>query len=142
MRSHVQVHYVVFQLLIVFGAFKLYSCLDEGNSRIGDYSLNKREELNHSVQCTVTKLPSEMMQPIVTYTIEVLVAVDKSMKEFHGMNEIEEYVLTLLLIASDVFADVSIGHAIKLAVGKIIFLDADDFSAYTFYSGIKILGKY
>lgn len=80
------------------------------------------------------------MQPI-TYTIEVLVAVDKSMQEFHGINEIEEYVLTLVQIASNVFADDSIGHAIKLAVAKIIFLDSD-FSAYTFYSGIKILGKY
>lgn len=43
MWSHVQVHYVVFQLLIVFGAFELYSCLDKGNSRIGDHSLSTRE---------------------------------------------------------------------------------------------------
>lgn len=76
-----------------------------------------------------------------TYTIEVLVAVDKLMIEFYGSNNIEEYVLSLMLIASNNLANIEIGNTIKLAVVDIISLETT-LAAYTFYRGTQILGNF
>ncbi|KAJ6633267.1 A disintegrin and metalloproteinase with thrombospondin motifs 9 [Pseudolycoriella hygida] len=53
------------------------------------------------------------------YTMEVLVAVDKKMKEYHGDN-LNAYVLTLMSIVSSIYADASIGNSINVAVSHII----------------------
>lgn len=76
-----------------------------------------------------------------TYTIEVLVAVDKLMIDFYGSNNIEEYVLSLMLIASNNLANIEIGNTIKLAVVDIISLETT-LAAYTFYRGTQILGNF
>lgn len=78
------------------------------------------------------------------YTMEILVAVDKRMQEYHG-DEIKNYVLTLMSIVSDtrfwimscrnlmqilhfplqvsnIFADASIGNSISIAVVEILLL--------------------
>lgn len=87
-----------------------------------------------------TKLPSETIQS-KTYTIEVLVAVDKLMIDFYGSNNIEEYVLSLMLFASNNLANIEIGNTIKLAVVDIISLETT-LAAYTFYRGTQILGNF
>lgn len=56
------------------------------------------------------------------------------MQEFHVANNIEEYVLTLMLIASNIFADVSIGNLVNVAVVDIIYLK-EDLSIQSFHSG-------
>lgn len=43
------------------------------------------------------------------YTIEILVVVDRSTKQFHRNNNIESYVMSLMSIAANVLADTSIG---------------------------------
>ncbi|XP_053692822.1 A disintegrin and metalloproteinase with thrombospondin motifs 20 isoform X2 [Sabethes cyaneus] len=55
------------------------------------------------------------------YTIEVLVAVDKKMQEYHRDN-LKSYVLTLMSIVSSIYADASIGNSIKIAVVHILYL--------------------
>ncbi|XP_055541623.1 A disintegrin and metalloproteinase with thrombospondin motifs 20 isoform X4 [Wyeomyia smithii] len=55
------------------------------------------------------------------YTIEVLVAVDKKMQEYHR-DTLKSYVLTLMSIVSSIYADASIGNSIKIAVVHILYL--------------------
>lgn len=58
------------------------------------------------------------------YTMEVLVAVDRKMQEYHGQN-IKAYVLTLMSIVSSIYADASIGNSINVAVVHILLLQED-----------------
>lgn len=58
------------------------------------------------------------------YTMEVLVAVDRKMQEYHGQN-IKTYVLTLMSIVSSIYADASIGNSINVAVVHILLLQDD-----------------
>lgn len=70
--------------------------------------------------------------PNKPYTIELLVAVDESMRNFHktiGSN-ITEYVSSLLSTTANVFADASIGNMINIAVVGIFDLKADLFSSH------------
>lgn len=58
------------------------------------------------------------------YTMEVMVAVDRKMQEYHGSN-IQAYVLTLMSIVSNIYADASIGNSINVAVVHIFLLEKD-----------------
>lgn len=58
------------------------------------------------------------------YTMEVMVAVDRKMQEYHGTN-IQAYVLTLMSIVSNIYADASIGNSINVAVVHIFLLKHD-----------------
>lgn len=58
------------------------------------------------------------------YTMEVLVAVDRRMQEYHGHN-IKPYILTLLAMVSRIYADASIGNSINVAVVHILMLNDD-----------------
>ena len=53
--------------------------------------------------------------------MEVLVAADRKMQEYHGSN-IVEYILTLMSIVSNVYSDASIGNSINIAVVHILML--------------------
>lgn len=74
------------------------------------------------------------------YIIEVVLAVDRKMQEFHATNNLESYVLTLMSIASNLFADASIGNFIKLAVVDIIYLK-EDLNVKSFHSGKYLENK-
>lgn len=58
------------------------------------------------------------------YTMEVMVAVDRKMQEYHG-NNIQAYVLTLMSIVSNIYSDPSIGNSINVAVVHIFLLKHD-----------------
>ncbi|XP_029407527.2 A disintegrin and metalloproteinase with thrombospondin motifs 9 isoform X2 [Bactrocera dorsalis] len=58
------------------------------------------------------------------FTMEVLVAVDKTMSEFHG-NDLKSYILTLISIVSNIYADASIGNSIYITVANILILRDD-----------------
>ncbi|XP_055713479.1 A disintegrin and metalloproteinase with thrombospondin motifs 20 isoform X2 [Phlebotomus papatasi] len=58
------------------------------------------------------------------YTMEILVAVDKKMQEYHG-DAIQEYVLTLMSIVSSIFSDATIGNSLNVAVVHILLLKHD-----------------
>ena len=68
------------------------------------------------------------------FTIEVVVVVDRTMQNFHGVDKIKKYVLMLMSIASSIFADVSIGNLINVAVVDIILLE-DDLNVKSLHSG-------
>lgn len=67
------------------------------------------------------------------YTMEVMVAVDRKMQEYHGQN-INAYVLTLMSIVSSIYADASIGNSINVAVVHILLLK-DDLNVEYNYAG-------
>lgn len=58
------------------------------------------------------------------FTMEVLVAVDKTMSEFHG-SDLKSYILTLISIVSNIYADASIGNSIYITVANILILRDD-----------------
>ncbi|KAL9889384.1 ADAM metallopeptidase with thrombospondin type 1 motif A isoform 2-T2 [Glossina fuscipes fuscipes] len=55
------------------------------------------------------------------FTIELLVAVDRTMIEFHK-HDLNSYILTLISIVSNIFADASIGNSIYISVANILVL--------------------
>ncbi|KRF83490.1 uncharacterized protein Dvir_GJ24366, isoform D [Drosophila virilis] len=55
------------------------------------------------------------------YTLEVLIAVDASMVEFHK-EDLTAYILTLLSIVSNIFADASIGNSIRISLLNLLML--------------------
>ncbi|XP_033167577.1 A disintegrin and metalloproteinase with thrombospondin motifs 9 isoform X1 [Drosophila mauritiana] len=55
------------------------------------------------------------------YTLEVLIAVDNSMKQFHG-EDLQPYILILMSIVSSIFADASIGNSIRILLVRLISL--------------------
>ncbi|XP_075146854.1 ADAM metallopeptidase with thrombospondin type 1 motif A isoform X2 [Haematobia irritans] len=55
------------------------------------------------------------------YTIELLVTVDRTMKEFHK-DDLTSYILTLMSIVSNVFSDASIGNTIRVSVANILVM--------------------
>lgn len=59
-------------------------------------------------------------QNVQTYTIEVVVAFDYTIERFHNRENLEEYILSLMFGASNIYSDPSIGHRINLSVKKII----------------------
>ncbi|XP_055309435.1 A disintegrin and metalloproteinase with thrombospondin motifs 9-like isoform X3 [Sitodiplosis mosellana] len=69
------------------------------------------------------------------YTMEVMVAVDRKMHEYHG-NNIQEYVLTLMSIVSNIYADASIGNSINVAVVHIFYL-RDDLHMESNHNGVS-----
>ncbi|KRG01112.1 A disintegrin and metalloproteinase with thrombospondin motifs 20 [Drosophila mojavensis] len=58
------------------------------------------------------------------YTLEVLIAVDSTMFEFHG-KDLRSYILTLFSIVSNIFADASIGYSIKLSLLNLVEFNSD-----------------
>lgn len=69
-------------------------------------------------------MPNEQLTQNNEYTMEVLVAVDRRMQEYHREN-IKQYVLTLMSIVSSIYADPSIGNSINVAVVHILLLKDD-----------------
>lgn len=56
--------------------------------------------------------------------MEVLVAVDSKMEEYHG-EHMKNYVLILMSIVSSIYLDPTIGNAIKVAVVHILLIHDD-----------------
>lgn len=68
------------------------------------------------------------------YTVEILVAVDRKMRDFHQGDSLVGYVLKLMSVAADIFADASIGNLMNLAVVDIVDLN-DDMKVQSLHSG-------
>ncbi|KAL7727530.1 hypothetical protein ACLKA6_000090, partial [Drosophila palustris] len=80
------------------------------------------------------ELDAESGQPLLTrnkrhflnqgnqvYTLEVLIAVDTTMIEFHK-SDLNSYILTLFSIVSDIFSDASIGNSIHISLINLLSL--------------------
>lgn len=79
---------------------------------------------HHSRRKRQILVPANHLIDNNAYTMEVLVAVDRKMQEYHGQN-IKAYVLTLMSIVSSIYADASIGNSINVAVVHILLLKDD-----------------
>lgn len=79
---------------------------------------------HHSRRKRQILVPAHHLIDNNAYTMEVLVAVDRKMQEYHGQN-IKAYVLTLMSMVSSIYADASIGNSINVAVVHILLLKDD-----------------
>ena len=55
--------------------------------------------------------------------LEMAIAVDGSVIEFHGRDSVEQYVLTLLNIVSAIYGDPTLGAKLKFVINRIIFYE-------------------
>lgn len=94
---------------------------DQRQQNFGDADGTQK---HHSRRKRQILYPSQNSIDNNAYTMEVLVAVDRKMQEYHGQN-IKAYVLTLMSIVSSIYADASIGNSINVAVVHILLLKDD-----------------
>ncbi|CAH1774293.1 unnamed protein product [Owenia fusiformis] len=57
--------------------------------------------------------------------VETLVVVDKTMVDYHGQDEVEPYILTILNIVAKLYHDATIGNAINILVTRLVVLTED-----------------
>ncbi|XP_037068676.1 A disintegrin and metalloproteinase with thrombospondin motifs 20-like [Pollicipes pollicipes] len=58
------------------------------------------------------------------YFIEVMVAADAKMAEYHG-DQLQQYILTLMSIVGLIYKDPSIGNSVTISVARIVLIDSD-----------------
>ncbi|EMP36044.1 A disintegrin and metalloproteinase with thrombospondin motifs 7 [Chelonia mydas] len=58
--------------------------------------------------------------------VETLVVADTKMVEYHGSENIEKYVLTVMNMVAGIFHDASIGNPINIAIVRLILLEDDE----------------
>uniref|UniRef100_A0A8C1V3F2 A disintegrin and metalloproteinase with thrombospondin motifs 2-like n=1 Tax=Cyprinus carpio TaxID=7962 RepID=A0A8C1V3F2_CYPCA len=58
------------------------------------------------------------------YNIEVLLGVDDSVVQFHGQQNVEKYLLTLMNIVNEIYHDHSLGALINVVLVRIVLVDA------------------
>lgn len=104
-------------------SFSSSTMLDSNDIETTESSMNRNEtEHNHSRRKREILVADQAANN--AYTMEVLVAVDRRMQEYHGHN-IKPYVLTLMSMVSSIYADASIGNSINVAVVHILLLKDD-----------------
>ncbi|KTG38496.1 hypothetical protein cypCar_00019313, partial [Cyprinus carpio] len=62
--------------------------------------------------------------PERAYYIEVLLGVDDSVVQFHGQQNVEKYLLTLMNIVNEIYHDHSLGALINVVLVRIVLVDA------------------
>ncbi|KAJ6662917.1 hypothetical protein lerEdw1_011121 [Lerista edwardsae] len=58
--------------------------------------------------------------------VETLVVADPKMVEYHGSENVEKYVLTVMNMVAGLFHDASIGNPIHISVVRLIFLEEEE----------------
>ncbi|MBN3289564.1 ATS7 metalloproteinase, partial [Polypterus senegalus] len=58
--------------------------------------------------------------------VETLVVADRKMVEYHGSENVENYVLTVMNMVASLFHDASIGNSINIVVVRLITLEEDE----------------
>uniref|UniRef100_A0A6B2E840 Putativedisintegrin and metalloproteinase with thrombospondin motifs 9 n=1 Tax=Phlebotomus kandelakii TaxID=1109342 RepID=A0A6B2E840_9DIPT len=124
--------HIVYRLPINMRPHDELESMEENSSNsafenVGDiYSPSGDEDLvsSRETEAHVRRKRSHSMMSHNEYTMEILVAVDKKMQEYHG-DAIQEYVLTLMSIVSSIFSDASIGNSLNVAVVHILLLKHD-----------------
>ncbi|XP_039301999.1 A disintegrin and metalloproteinase with thrombospondin motifs 12-like isoform X2 [Solenopsis invicta] len=61
-----------------------------------------------------------------SYTLELLVVLDKSLLDYHKEFDVENYILTLFNMAAGLFHDVSLGIHMQLTIVRIIRLEVEE----------------
>ncbi|XP_066557272.1 A disintegrin and metalloproteinase with thrombospondin motifs 7 [Amia ocellicauda] len=58
--------------------------------------------------------------------VETLVVADRKMVQYHGSQQVETYVLTVMNIVAGLFRDASIGNSINIVVVRLILLEEEE----------------
>ncbi|XP_075063622.1 A disintegrin and metalloproteinase with thrombospondin motifs 7 isoform X2 [Mixophyes fleayi] len=58
--------------------------------------------------------------------VETLVVADPKMVEYHGRNNVENYVLTVMNMVAGLFHDASIGNRINIVIVRLILLESEE----------------
>ncbi|XP_018422895.1 PREDICTED: A disintegrin and metalloproteinase with thrombospondin motifs 7-like [Nanorana parkeri] len=58
--------------------------------------------------------------------VETLVVADPKMVEYHGSNNVENYVLTVMNMVAGLFHDASIGNRINIVIVRLILLESEE----------------
>ncbi|KAM8973091.1 A disintegrin and metalloproteinase with thrombospondin motifs 7 [Pelodytes ibericus] len=58
--------------------------------------------------------------------VETLVVADQKMVEYHGRNQVENYVLTIMNMVAGLFQDASIGNRINIVIVRLILLESEE----------------
>ncbi|XP_063781564.1 A disintegrin and metalloproteinase with thrombospondin motifs 7 isoform X2 [Pseudophryne corroboree] len=58
--------------------------------------------------------------------VEALVVADSKMVEYHGKNNVENYVLTVMNMVAGLFRDASIGNRINIVIVRLILLESEE----------------
>ncbi|XP_072255221.1 A disintegrin and metalloproteinase with thrombospondin motifs 7 [Pyxicephalus adspersus] len=58
--------------------------------------------------------------------VETLVVADPKMVEYHGTNNVENYVLTVMNMVAGLFHDASIGNRINIVIVRLILLESEE----------------
>uniref|UniRef100_A0A8C7ZKE9 ADAM metallopeptidase with thrombospondin type 1 motif 2 n=1 Tax=Oryzias sinensis TaxID=183150 RepID=A0A8C7ZKE9_9TELE len=74
-------------------------------------------DINHTRAARVRR-----QSPDRSYNIEVLLGVDDSVVQFHGKEDVQKYLLTLMNIVNDIYHDESLGAKINVVLVRIIML--------------------
>uniref|UniRef100_A0A8C7ZP30 ADAM metallopeptidase with thrombospondin type 1 motif 2 n=1 Tax=Oryzias sinensis TaxID=183150 RepID=A0A8C7ZP30_9TELE len=90
-----------------------------GNTLDGLPSLYRgvEQSINHTRAARVRR-----QSPDRSYNIEVLLGVDDSVVQFHGKEDVQKYLLTLMNIVNDIYHDESLGAKINVVLVRIIML--------------------
>uniref|UniRef100_A0A8C8E0Y3 ADAM metallopeptidase with thrombospondin type 1 motif 2 n=1 Tax=Oryzias sinensis TaxID=183150 RepID=A0A8C8E0Y3_9TELE len=75
------------------------------------------QSINHTRAARVRR-----QSPDRSYNIEVLLGVDDSVVQFHGKEDVQKYLLTLMNIVNDIYHDESLGAKINVVLVRIIML--------------------
>ncbi|KAG5682346.1 hypothetical protein PVAND_011703 [Polypedilum vanderplanki] len=98
---------------------------------------NNMYHYQHHFQNSMHNVQQKNSDENKEYTIEVLVAVDRKMQEYHGKN-LKNYVLTLMSVVSSIYTDASIGNSIKIAVVHIMYIEQDLVPDASFGNGVGV----
>uniref|UniRef100_A0A7M5X1E9 Peptidase M12B domain-containing protein n=4 Tax=Clytia hemisphaerica TaxID=252671 RepID=A0A7M5X1E9_9CNID len=82
------------------------------------------QQINRTTQQKRTRRSTFSQQVIAT--VEVFVVADKDMIQFHGNDTIEDYVLTMMNMVSDMYKEPSLGAIVNIVVTKLLVLDTDE----------------
>ncbi|XP_056132724.1 A disintegrin and metalloproteinase with thrombospondin motifs 2-like [Lampris incognitus] len=83
------------------------------------------ESLYQGVERSINQSRAERIRrqvPDRAYNIEVLLGVDDSVVQFHGKEDVQKYLLTLMNIVNEIYHDQSLGARINVVLVRIIML--------------------
>ncbi|CAF1284269.1 unnamed protein product [Adineta steineri] len=91
----------------------------------GKLDFEKKDDTHHHVQLSYTRKRRKLSFDRTAKHVEILIAYDDSIKEFHSDIDIRSYILTLFSYVSHLYSDASIGNNIKIWLVKLVELGKD-----------------
>ncbi|CAF4327375.1 unnamed protein product, partial [Adineta steineri] len=91
----------------------------------GRLDFEEKDDTHHHIQLSNTRKRRKLNFDRTAKHVEILIAYDDSIKEFHSDIDIRSYILTLFSYVSHLYSDASIGNNIKIWLVKLVELGKD-----------------